>query len=159
MVAMLSPEFLKTQQEKLVKQKQELENEIVNLSKSESQDLAEGATADVLDRAARDSEVLVDEAKLTQLKQELADVEHSLAKFETEKYGICEKCSAEIDTARLQMLPTACLCMGCKIICDNCGTEIEEARVLGKKLPAACQNCEEEFEPQVSYTSSTIIPE
>ena len=49
-----------------------------------------------------------------QIRDQLADVEHALHKFEEETYGLCEGCSQPIDPARLEALPQAKLCVSCK---------------------------------------------
>ncbi|MDP6043811.1 MAG: TraR/DksA C4-type zinc finger protein [Dehalococcoidales bacterium] len=48
------------------------------------------------------------------IKEQLADVEHALQKFEEETYGQCDSCGESIDPARLEALPLASLCMKCK---------------------------------------------
>ena len=48
------------------------------------------------------------------LKQQLADVEHALHKFEQGTYGICDICGQPIEPARLEALPQASLCLTCK---------------------------------------------
>lgn len=48
------------------------------------------------------------------LKQQLAEVEHALAKFEGGTYGICDNCGKEISSERLEALPQAALCINCK---------------------------------------------
>ena len=49
-----------------------------------------------------------------QIRDQLADVEHALHKFEEETYGLCEGCGQPIDPARLEALPQAKLCVSCK---------------------------------------------
>ena len=49
-----------------------------------------------------------------QIRDQLADVEHALHKFEEETYGLCEGCGQPIDPARLEALPQAKLCLNCK---------------------------------------------
>jgi len=49
-----------------------------------------------------------------QMKDQLADVEHALHKFEEGTYGFCEECGQPIDPARLEALPQAKLCLSCK---------------------------------------------
>ena len=44
----------------------------------------------------------------------LAEVEHALHKFEEGTYGLCDICRQPIDTARLEALPQANLCLSCK---------------------------------------------
>jgi DnaK suppressor protein len=48
------------------------------------------------------------------LKQQLAEVEHALAKFDEGTYGICDTCRKDIALERLQALPQAALCINCK---------------------------------------------
>lgn len=48
------------------------------------------------------------------LKSNLRDVDHALAKMETSSYGTCERCGQPISPERLEALPWAMLCIGCK---------------------------------------------
>ncbi len=48
------------------------------------------------------------------VKDQLAEVEHALHKFEEGNYGLCESCGQPIDPERLEALPQAKLCMSCK---------------------------------------------
>ena len=48
------------------------------------------------------------------VRDQLAEVEHALHKFEEGTYGLCEGCGQPIDPARLEALPQAKLCMSCK---------------------------------------------
>jgi len=50
------------------------------------------------------------------VREQLADVEHALHKFEEGTYGLCESCGQPIDPARLEALPQAKLCMSCKAL-------------------------------------------
>jgi RNA polymerase-binding protein DksA len=47
-------------------------------------------------------------------KDQIADVEHALEKFEKGTYGKCDVCGQTIDPARLEALPHANLCLDCK---------------------------------------------
>ncbi len=49
-----------------------------------------------------------------QIKTQLAEVEHTMGKFEKGTYGLCDSCGQPIDPARLEALPQANLCMICK---------------------------------------------
>jgi len=49
-----------------------------------------------------------------QTRDQLAEVEHALAKFEKGTYGKCDICGKPIDPARLEALPQATLCLSCK---------------------------------------------
>ena len=48
-------------------------------------------------------------------RDQLADVEHALKKFEEGTYGLCDSCGNPIDPERLEALPQATLCMECKV--------------------------------------------
>jgi DnaK suppressor protein len=48
------------------------------------------------------------------LTDALAEVEHTLKKYEAGTYGICDLCSRPIEPARLEALPQANLCLECK---------------------------------------------
>jgi len=48
------------------------------------------------------------------IRDQLAEVEHALRKFEKKTYGLCDSCGKPIDPARLEALPQANLCFSCK---------------------------------------------
>ena len=48
------------------------------------------------------------------LKEQLADIERALKKFEEGTYGLCDICGRAIEPARLEALPQANLCLSCK---------------------------------------------
>ena len=50
------------------------------------------------------------------IREQLAEVEHALHKFEKETYGLCDNCGKSIDPERLEALPQANLCMDCKAL-------------------------------------------
>jgi DnaK suppressor protein len=50
------------------------------------------------------------------IREQLAEVEHTLQKFEDGTYGSCDNCGQPIDPARLEALPQASLCLNCKTL-------------------------------------------
>ena len=48
------------------------------------------------------------------VRDNLADVERALHKFEEGSYGLCDSCGQPIAPARLEALPQASLCVTCK---------------------------------------------
>jgi DnaK suppressor protein len=48
------------------------------------------------------------------IRDQLAEVEHALHKFDQGTYGLCDICGQPIDPARLEALPQANLCLSCK---------------------------------------------
>ncbi len=152
---MIDQDFINEVKVKLEAELKRLNSEITELQSEEREDLDVRAAEDI-DRASADTSSLESESKLAGLTSEKGLVVLALKKIEEGKFGSCEKCGQEIDKARIEVIPSANLCMGCKIICDKCGVEIEEARILGKTTPLICQNCEEKTEPETTFTSSSI---
>lgn len=48
------------------------------------------------------------------IRDQLAEVEHALSKFEKGTYGSCDVCGQLIEPARLEALPQANMCLNCK---------------------------------------------
>jgi DnaK suppressor protein len=48
------------------------------------------------------------------VRDQLAEVEHALHKFDQGTYGLCDICGRPIEPARLEALPHANLCLSCK---------------------------------------------
>ncbi len=48
------------------------------------------------------------------LKNALVDVDNAIKKFESGTYGICDICKKAIESARLEALPQANLCLKCR---------------------------------------------
>ena len=48
------------------------------------------------------------------IREQLAEVEHALQKFEDGTYGLCDNCGKPIPPERLEALPQATLCLDCK---------------------------------------------
>lgn len=155
MTTVLNQDFINETKVTLEAELKRLNREITELQSEEREDLGIKSTEDI-DRASAETGSLESESKLASLNSEKELVVLALKKIEEGKFGLCEKCGQEIDKARIEIMPTAKLCMNCKIICDNCGVEIEEARILGKTPPLICQSCEEEAEPETYFTSSSI---
>jgi RNA polymerase-binding transcription factor DksA len=59
------------------------------------------------------------------IKDQLAEVEHALKKFEEGTYGRCDNCGQLIDPARLEALPQANLCLPCKALLVKEGRGIQ----------------------------------
>jgi DnaK suppressor protein len=52
----------------------------------------------------------------TRVRDQLAEVEHALQKFDQGTYGLCDICGQPIEPARLEALPQANLCLSCKAL-------------------------------------------
>ncbi|OGM96820.1 MAG: hypothetical protein A2816_00370 [Candidatus Yanofskybacteria bacterium RIFCSPHIGHO2_01_FULL_39_44] len=53
------------------------------------------------------------QAMVTVLEKERKEIVNTLEKIEAGSYGKCEKCSVEINPARLKIMPIAALCINC----------------------------------------------
>ena len=52
-------------------------------------------------------------AQEQRILDQLVDIELAIKKLESGTYGLCSKCGEKIDTARLEAMPTAKVCMKC----------------------------------------------
>lgn len=62
------------------------------------------------------TELDLDFALENELKKQLADVRKAKEKIKKGTYGICENCAQKIQSARLQLVPVASLCVECSKI-------------------------------------------
>ena len=115
---------MKEIKEKLLSMQQELMDEIED-DRSKSNSAITHEVGDSIDLATeeRDREFYQllcdrDRAKLEQIKE-------ALDKMDSDDYGTCEECDAEISKKRLLAMPFASLCIDCKN---------EEERTKGKDL-------------------------
>jgi DnaK suppressor protein len=60
-----------------------------------------------------------DKRLLSRTEQQLHDIDLALERLESGSYGICTKCGENIQPARLEIMPTAALCITCQRIEDN----------------------------------------
>ena len=49
-----------------------------------------------------------------QLRNTLAEIDYALEKYKAGTYGLCDSCGQTIEQDRLEALPQANLCLGCK---------------------------------------------
>jgi DnaK suppressor protein len=93
-----------------------LEEERTSL-RAQLAELGYGAQLDYDPNFADSSQVTAErgetEALVQKLVAGLAEVEHALAKIDTDQYGICENCHKRIADARLEARPEARLCIDC----------------------------------------------
>jgi DnaK suppressor protein len=79
--------------------------------------------ADVLDRAAQEEEFNIELRTRDRERKLIRKIEKTLELLKEEDYGYCESCGAEIGLRRLEVRPTATLCVDCKTV-----DEIKEQR-------------------------------
>ena len=106
-------------QESHLSEKKELEADYLhNSQKNESGDLS-AYSLHPADMATDTYEKEKNIAILSNLSNTLAAINEALYRVEQGTYGICEECGKEISAARLDAMPTACLCIECKTKKDN----------------------------------------
>ncbi len=71
---------------------------------------------DLLDRAALEEEHKIEWQAREMEHRLIIKIERALSRIKQGDYGYCEKCGAEIGLLRLQVRPTATLCIDCKEI-------------------------------------------
>ncbi len=70
--------------------------------------------ADALDCAADLSLWTIAQATHLAARRRLAQAELALARLRAGSYGVCQECGQTIDPMRLEVLPTATLCVKCQ---------------------------------------------
>lgn len=96
-----------------------LEEDIAEIDKDERDSLSEasGENAYRDHMADQGSATFERELDLTFEENErdaCEDVRSALKRMDAGTYGVCQRCGAEIPTARLEAVPTASLCIQCK---------------------------------------------
>jgi DnaK suppressor protein len=56
---------------------------------------------------------------LNHIQVQLADIDGALKRLKTGTYGICTDCGDNIQPGRLEIMPTAALCVVCQRVQDN----------------------------------------
>lgn len=107
-------------QEKLLKQKQALLDELAEIGKGNLKVLQSEASGEVsYDEHLADSGTYTFERERdlsleNNIRDILSKIDAALQKIKRGTYGVCDRCGAEIDPARLKALPYANLCIKCK---------------------------------------------
>lgn len=74
-----------------------------------------GSDIDHFDEEADEAEEMGNQISITEaLKARLNDIDIALSKIQNGKFGICEKCKKEIDSAILEIDPESRFCKSCK---------------------------------------------
>lgn len=112
-MAAFTPEFLETQKQKLVQERDRLQSELraidqelIRLGQSQSDEGA-GVGNHMADEGSDAQEQETDLTVRANIEVMLGEIQHALTKFETGTYGICEDTNEPIAVARLEALPYA----------------------------------------------------
>jgi DnaK suppressor protein len=72
--------------------------------------------ADPNDRATQESDIALELRNRDRERKLIKKIDETILKIETDEYGYCESCGAEIGLERLAARPTASLCIDCKTL-------------------------------------------
>lgn len=103
--------------ERLKKEKIQLEERLAQLQAREQPTSERREGSPFGKREEEADQVFVLEKNLAlkrKVKEVLAEVEHTLKKYEAGTYGVCDSCGQVIEPTRLEALPQASLCLSCK---------------------------------------------
>ncbi len=117
MTGQLSTQQLKARQAELQQRHQLLRDEIHHaLSESGESDIQAlaGRVRDSGEDSVADQISGLNFNRLDHLSRETREVETALARIHEGSYGLCDDCGAEIDPARLKVLPSARRCIDCQ---------------------------------------------
>jgi len=116
----LAKEFVASQKEKLLAEKNLLESELNKIS-TKDKNLEGDFDANFPDYGrspednATEEEVYSSRVGIeNSLEVKLQDVNLALKNITENKYGICDKCGAELEQGRLEAMPSATRCVTCK---------------------------------------------
>ncbi len=74
----------------------------------------ESTFADANDLATHDTDI-TNEMNVKKIKEsQYEEITEALERIETEDFGICDECGADIGNKRLEVYPTTTLCINCK---------------------------------------------
>lgn len=105
---MLSADLIEKQKKALLTEKERLEKKISELKKFP--DYGQNEDDNAKETADFENNLSVEE----QLNYLLNKVKHALESIEDGSYGKCKKCSKMIEQGRLEIMPYAELCIGCR---------------------------------------------
>lgn len=110
---MLSADRLKRLRGALLQGQANLREQIASLNAT-----SQGVNLGPGNHMAEDATAAFDQATAVSLRRShqiaLEEIERALQRMDAGVYGICQRCGAEIDFARLKALPQATLCMACQ---------------------------------------------
>lgn len=110
--------------EKLLKEKQRLENELAELQKGETKpgEQRDDPFGKREEAASEATEMENHEALKEKVEDLISDADKAIEKLGRGTYGKCDSCGQPIGAERLEALPTARLCLKCKTSDDKRGT-------------------------------------
>lgn len=105
------PEIVARERRKLAEEQKSMAGQLERLREALKVEVDVDAEEGDPDLIEREKNV----ALVAQLEGRLARVQAALRSIDKGRYGICERCSIEIPTERLEVRPDATLCMPCQV--------------------------------------------
>ena len=106
--------MLEEERERLTEELEAMEEHAPEVEEQVGMDIGGGYDEDLADVASSTFEREKGLALESSVQAMLAQVEEALSRIDDGSYGICQRCGAPIDAARLRVLPYATLCIRCK---------------------------------------------
>jgi RNA polymerase-binding transcription factor DksA len=113
-------ERLRRRLEAIGREMEELRRDLVDATRSQ---LLEGTLAN--HPADEASDLIVAESDVSRMRDlllEIRDINDALERIDAATYGVCLQCGADIDPARLKVLPLATRCLRCQTHYDLTST-------------------------------------
>jgi len=95
-------------------QKQELLEDIDRTVQTMQEDAT--VFADPNDRASQESDIATELRNRDRERKLIKKIEETIARIDSGDYGYCDKCGVEIGLKRIEVRPTATLCIDCKTL-------------------------------------------
>jgi len=105
------PEIVARERRKLAEEQKSMAGQLERLREALKVEVDVDAEEGDPDLIEREKNV----ALVAQLEGRLARVQAALRSIDKGRYGICERCSIEIPTERLEVRPDATLCLPCQV--------------------------------------------
>ena len=95
-------------------QKQELLDDIDRTVQTMQEDAT--VFADPNDRASQESDIATELRNRDRERKLIKKIDETIARIDSGDYGYCDKCGVEIGLKRIEVRPTATLCIDCKTL-------------------------------------------
>ena len=110
----MDKDFIVQMEENLVEMKREIYSQLAHENEEFRALIEDTGPKDLADIASSDIDRNTLEALEMVEMRRLNLIDAALARIQNEKYGVCMSCGKKIPVARLEAIPYAVLCVGCK---------------------------------------------
>ena len=110
----MEKEFKEQMEESLLRLKEEIMRNLISENDSFKSLIEDMDPKDLVDVAADDIDRKMLEAVSSQDLKRLRLIDSALSRINNGKFGVCMKCGKKIPRERLEAIPYALMCIGCK---------------------------------------------